>query len=987
MFKPSKQPHVFGLEPGVDFATALVDGLIERSNGQNPSALAHVELFVNTRRMARRVKEIFDQRGSLLLPRIRLVTDLADDPVAADIPAAIAPLRRRLELTNFIARLLESEPDLAPQSALYDLSDSLAGLMDELHGEGVDPETIKTLDVSDQSGHWARALKFISIISNFYSVSESNPDTEARQRMVVERLTAQWEKAPPEHPVIIAGSTGSRGTTAILMDAVARLPQGALILPGFDFDLPSSVWASMDRQDGSEDHPQFRHKLVTERIGLIKNQVEKWSLHPCPSSDRNKVVSLSLRPAPVTDQWLAEGPKLGDLAQAMQDVSMLEAPSPRIEAESIALLLRQAVQDGKRAALITPDRGLTRQVGAALDRWNIVPDDSAGQPLALTPPGRFLRQVGELIGTRLTSEALLALLKHPLTHSNREDRRDHLLRTRRLELHIRRYGPPFPDRDSLVKWANGKASETDEGLVRWAKWLGACLSGLADVDEQNLSAHVALHRKVAEQIAAGPDTGPDAGSAGGLWDEAAGRKALQTIAELETHSDAGGVISARNYTAMFAAILSKGEVRNPDTVHPDVQFLGTLEARVQGADFIILGSMNDGVWPEAAAPDPWLNRKMRKDAGLLLPERRIGLSAHDYEQAIAGKEVWVTRAIRTEEAETVPSRWLNRLINLLEGLPAQGGTEALANMRNKGAELLSIVAASEACDDRVAPENRPSPRPPVNARPKELSITQIKTLIRDPYAIYAERVLGLRALDPLVQSPDAPTRGTVIHKILEKLIKSGIEPDAPDARDTMMEITQSVLEDECPWPTIRRMWTARIERVADWFLETEIERRQNGTPAFFEEPGRVNVGALDFAIKGKADRIDETPDGQVILYDYKTGQVPTQPQQINFDKQLLLEAAMVERGAFAKIGPKRAADAQFIGLGGTPSIVKAPLAKHPTDEVWTQFEKLMQTWAQQDRGYTARLALFSQSDVGYFDHLSRFGEWDLTTKITPEDME
>lgn len=984
MFEPSKTPRIYGLAPGVNFATALVDGLIERSKGDDPFLLARTEVFLNTQRMVRRVQEVFDDRGSLLLPRLRLVTDLSDEPIAADIPPAIAPLRRRLELTNFVAKLLENEPELAPQSSLYDLSDSLAGLMDEMHGEGVDPDIVGTLDVSDQSGHWARALKFINIISSFYKISDTQPDKEARQRLVVTRLVSAWEERPPAHPIIVAGSTGSRGTTALLMEAVSKMPQGAIILPGFDFEMPNHVWDMMERDNGAEDHPQFRHKVLAEKAGISLGEVQRWSDHPCPNPARNRVISLSLRPAPVTDQWLSEGHKLGDLEQAMKGVSLIEAPSPRIEAEAIALVLRQALSKGKKAALITPDRNLTRQVSAALVRWNIEADDSAGQPLALTPPGRFLRQVGELIGTKLTAENLLAILKHPLTHSKREDRREHLLRMRRFELHIRRHGPPFPTAASVIAWASGKEAERDEGLPEWGMWVAECITDCETQCETHLTEFIAFHRAKAELWAAGPNSTEPSGA---LWDEAAGRKALQVVKELENHADAGGVLTARNYLSLFGAILSKGEVRNPDTVHPMVQFLGTLEARVQSAEVIVLGSMNDGTWPEAAAPDPWLNRKMRREAGLLLPERRIGLSAHDYEQAVAGKEVWISRSIRSDEAETVPSRWLNRLVNLLSGLPDQNGEIALEAMRERGQQVLGHVVANETVTERVSPAPRPSPRPPVAARPKELSVTQIKTLVRDPYSIYAEKVLGLRSLDPLVQTADAPTRGIVIHTILEKYIKSGVDPHDPSALEALLAVTDEVLETECPWPTVRRMWRARIERIAPWFIEGEKSRREIGTPKHFETKGFLKLDGLDFMIKGTADRMDETEDGAVVIYDYKSGTIPTEGQVLYFDKQLLLEAAMVERGAFEEVGAKPARDAVYIGLGSSPKQSSAPLDKLPADQVWSEFGQLIRTWMEIERGYSARLAPFSENDTGYYDHLARFGEWDQTYEITPEDME
>ncbi|HBB82406.1 MAG TPA: hypothetical protein DC031_03815, partial [Sulfitobacter sp.] len=77
-----------------------------------------------------------------------------------------------------------------------------------------------------------------------------------------------WQDAPPQHPVILAGSTGSRGTTALLMEAVARLPQGAIILPGFDFEMPTAVWNELDQALLAEDHPQYRFRKLMNMLGV-----------------------------------------------------------------------------------------------------------------------------------------------------------------------------------------------------------------------------------------------------------------------------------------------------------------------------------------------------------------------------------------------------------------------------------------------------------------------------------------------------------------------------------------------------------------------------------------------------------------------------------------------------------------------------------------------------------------------------------------------
>ncbi|MFN3577228.1 MAG: double-strand break repair protein AddB, partial [Tabrizicola sp.] len=369
---------IFALPPGADFPAELVSGLIARMACQPPEAMAKVTLILNTQRMRRRVTDCLLAQGARFLPRLMLVTEAA---LLSDLalPRPTSPLRRRLVLSVLLDRLLEKGATQFPRAALFDLADSLASLMAEMQGEGVTPDRIAALDVANHSAHWARTQAFLGIVAQ--ALAEDAPDAEANLRRAVASLPETWTRRPPPGPVILAGSTGSRGTTALLMQAVAGLPQGAIVLPGHDFDLPYWVWEGMDDALTAEDHPQFRTRRLMDLLGFVPQDVQAWTATPAPDPARNRLVSLALRPAPVTHQWLHEGRELGDLPSATRGLTLVEAPTPRAEAMSIALILREAAETGTRAALITPDRDLTRRVSAALDRWGIRPDDSAGRPL------------------------------------------------------------------------------------------------------------------------------------------------------------------------------------------------------------------------------------------------------------------------------------------------------------------------------------------------------------------------------------------------------------------------------------------------------------------------------------------------------------------------------------------------------------------------------------------------------------------------------
>lgn len=979
MFEPQSQPRVYHLPIGVDFAQSIVTGLEERLSGAGPMDWARTTVIVNTARMQKRVLALFDEGPARLLPRVRLLTDIALTAEAKRIPPPVSKIKRRLELAKLIERLLEVSPDLAPRSSVFDLADSLAKLMDEAHSEDVDPARIADLDVSEYSAHWERSKSFLGIVQA-YLAQEAQPDADFRQSQIIDALIHDWSEHSPTEPIILAGSTGSRGTTSKLMKAVARLPQGAVVLPGFDPDLSSDNWAALETESGPvEDHPQYRLKAYCDSLDIEPTQLRPWSHDTPRDPDRHALISLSLRPAPITDQWMIEGPKLGNLVEATKGISLIEAPSPRMESVAVALRIRQAIEDGQSVALIAPDRAIARKVTAALDQWRIMPDDSAGTLLSLTMTGRFLGQVAELIGAKLTSETLLALLKNPLV-MQAADRGNHLRWTRDLELRIRKKGLPFPTGQDLLDWA---ARSKDHGVDEWAAHIARALDALAAIGQAPLEEVVAAHIRWAVFLIGGD---PQAGERV-LWGGNAGQKARQTVALLEADAPYGGDFLAMDYRALWRQVMGGEEVRGKEQTRSDVMIWGTLEARIGGTDLVILAGLNEGVWPSAPAPDPWLNRKMRAELGLLSPDRKIGLSAHDYQIAMGAPEVVVSRSVKSSEAETVPSRWLNRLTNLIGGLAQNEGEAALENMRTRGRVWVDRAITMETPETIVAPANRPAPRPPFAARPRKLSVTRFKTLVRNPYEIYAREILRLRPLDPLRQTPDAPLRGVLMHSVMERFIREDAN-GGETSREFLMRLAHEEIADNAPWPATQRIWIARFERIVDLFLEQEAERRLRAhpDPARVELEGELYLSDVDFTLTAKADRIDLTPEGRAVLYDYKTGAPPTVNQQEFFDRQLFLQIMMLEKGAFKGIGKLKVEAAEFLGLGSEAPIVPAPLDAEWAETVEPDFKDLIRAYDDEGLGYVARRSMEKDSHESAYDLLSRYGEWDTSERAVPEDL-
>jgi inactivated superfamily I helicase/RecB family exonuclease len=960
MITPGPGPHLYGLPPGADFPRALAEGLRGRLAGARPEAVARVEIIVNARRTAARLLPALARAfgPDALLPAVRVVGGLADHPDAPVPGPPVDPLRRLLDLSELVRALLRRRGDLAPESARFELAAALAGLLDELQGAGIDPAALASLDVGDHARHWETSLAFLRIVTEAWpailvEAGGAAADPEARLRAAIEGLAARWRTAPPDHPVILAGSTGSRPGTALLMQAVAALPAGAVVLPGFDANLPPAAWSAL-----TPEHPQAAIGAVLAGLGAGPGDVRPWADAAEPCAARNRLVSVALRPPPATDAWLAEVPGLRPaLAAATEGLTLIEAESQREEALAVALRLRAGVEGGGAAALVTPDRALARRVTAELARWDLRPDDSAGRPLALTPPGLFLRLLLRLDAAAPQADRLVALLKHPLAGGEGAARGAHMLAVARLEQHLREAGLPTAPRAALGPWA-------------------AAFDRLLPASEQPLAERVAGLAAAAEALAGGPR----------LWGRSDGRAARGLLDRIAAAAAGRGpLLDAPAFARLLDSLLAAENVppADPDSApDPRLRILGNREARIETAPLVILGGLNEGVWPGLPAADPWLSRPMRAALGLGPPERQVGLAAHDFATAAGAAEVVLTRAKRADGAPTLASRWLLRLVNLLGGCGAEGQA-ALAAMQARGTAWLRLARALDRPEAPVPPEGRPAPRPPVAVRPRSLSATRVETLIRDPYAIYAERILRLKPLEPLGRLPDARDRGMLVHAILKRFVE-GLPPGPAlpaDARDRLLAIAEAEIASAVPWAAERRLWRGRLARAADWFLAGEAERRAGGEVAATEIRGRLELAlpAGPFALTARADRIDRLADGSLAIIDYKTGSPPSVKQEAAFARQLWIEAAMAEAGGFEGIAPARVAAMLYLGLTGSGDGGVAREIRPEPAAVAGNHARMIRLLGRFDdpaTPYPSRTRVALARAPGDYDHLARVGEWE-----------
>lgn len=963
-------PKVLTIAAGRPFVEVLARGLLTR-HGADPLALAQVKVLLPNRRAVRALRDAFlrvtDGRA-LLLPDLRPIGDVDEDELALSglpglaagdlaLAPAITPLGRQLILT----RLLLARGDLALDAAAATrLAGDLGRLLDQIQAEDLDLDRLDGLVPDRYARHWQHTLDFLGVLRTVWPTilaERGQLDAVARRSLAIRALAQHWRTMPPSEPIYAAGSTGSLPATAELLGVIARLPAGAVVLPGFDRDLSSEA-AHAAGSDPT--HPQHGMLRLLDRIGVTSDAIDNWDDIEPTGTARSALIRRALYPADLTDQWPTEAPVPDD---AFAGLSRIEALGPREEAEAIALLLRQALETpAKTAALVTPDRDLARRVSAELRRWDIDIDDSAGRPLAAEPPATLIRALLDAAQAAWAPVELLALLKHPLCAAGRS-RGAHLAMVRALDRALR--GPrPAPGLAGIRATVAGSTELED-----WIDRLTPMLAPLAAPNVTGLAGLVDVTVMAAEALA-GDDT---ATGAARLWRGDAGDALRRFFQDLAASAADLPELALDDWPGFLDSLLDGQVIRPSWGTHPRLFIWGQLEARLQQADLLVLGGLNEGTWPADIDPGPWFSRPMRQSFGLPPLEQRIGQAAHDFAQAAAAPTVVLSRAVKVGGAQTVPSRWLLRLGALLGKDPRWSATRRT-----------DVIVWAEIIDRpaEVRPVAPPRPTPPVALRPRSLSVTRIERLLRDPYAIYAQSVLRLKPWDRLDADPGAADRGTRFHQALDRWMADHRDTLPDDAVDRLIAFGEEALADLLARPSVRAFWLPRFRRIAAWFVAFERDRRQSARTLVTEIKGKRGFDAPGgpFVLTGTADRIDRRQDGKLAILDYKTGQMASKKQVLElYAPQLPLEAAIAQAGGFPGVPAGPVAELMLLRLTGGSPEGEARSVSDDIDNlarrVWQELQELITRYDDPTHPYLSHLVDERRDSVGDYDHLARVREW------------
>ncbi|HVI31507.1 double-strand break repair protein AddB [Phenylobacterium sp.] len=981
-------PRWYNIPAHRPFAQDLAQGLHDALAPEGPEALSQAVVLIPTRRGARAIADAFVAAAggrAVLPPQMRPLGDLEEgeppfEPgdLSLDLPAAIEPLKRRFELTRLVADNAHLLPgrELTASGAL-ELADALGGFLDSLQIEEVEAgEKLAGLVEAELAEHWRVSRDFLETALTQWPKRLAElgvADVSERRVRLLRRLAEAWTLKPPQGVLVAAGSTGTAPATRALLIAVASAPQGCVVLPGLDQDLAERAWDDVDVQ-----HPQGALKRLLDEAGVERGEVEAWPAAQAYTAQgrwRRRVVNEALRPAEATADWLhaierlrheAEAERIDPVAEGLKGLSLVSARSEEEAATVAALLLREALETPERtAALVAPDQALARRVAAKLARWGVVPDSSAGESLAGCRCGALAGLVARAAVDPLDPVTLLAILKHPYVRLGMAP--DTLAREAATLERRGLRGPRPRDWDEL----RTRLKEHPEARAL-SEALEALLGAFAAEPETPRAAAGAV-ASVMETLARDAH-----GDLGDLWSGHGGEAMSRLLAGLIADGEALPRGSWRSFADLLERLMEGESIRTGGATHPRLRILGAIEARLVRADRLVVAGLEEGVWPRGAPLDPFLSRPMRARLGLPPPERRVGLAAHDFAQAACAPEVVLLHAERREGAPSIKSRWLWRLETLARGAGVEipGRDEVLAWARRLDAPT------------DYAPAKRPAPMPPVAHRPRELFVTRVENLTRDPYAVWARDILKLRALERPDETVEARARGTAIHEAFE-LFARGYPGALPDDAAAQFEklYLDALVRHGMPHEALARE-QALAREAAQWVVELERQRR-DGRAIHVELEGALTVDAPagPFTIKARADRIEVTRDGFGHILDYKTGKAPSKKEvATGFSPQLTLTAAILAGGGFEGLGRPAPGDLTYLEVTGRKPAGKVeiraaagPESQDAAAHALAGLSELVARFDRPNQPYLSRVApQFVKARMSDYDHLARVFEWSTS---------
>ncbi len=931
---PATMPKIYTIPPDVAFLPALAQWFLQSFSQEYTSDAL---IFLPTRRACRAFSHAMltclpHAQKAMILPRIVALAEAENEPVIQHLllstpsvaerylalPPAISGAERRVRMQRLVSAL---DSSLLPAQSLA-LADDLLELLDECHAQQISAHAIRQILPENMAEHWQVLLPHLHMIIQGWPevlAELGKTDPILRRNSVLGLLAECLQQGNYTFPVIAAGSTGSQPATASLLLAIAKQPNGALILSGLDTNISDDIWDDIDAG-----HPQFAIKTL-----LQKAQMPRLAVDIMVPSEKD----LSFWPSVFyPEKWLQNWREKPSVRP--ENLFVLDHENDAQEAQTIALLIRETLEHpNKKVALITPSTALMDKVCAILARYDVLVQSSAGSALRDTPSGVILRLVIEWMQQPTSPRHILALLQHPLVHVG-FSREACLQASRLFEKEQCHAVISHKHWDVYI----GNASEESSLLLRKLKQYSDNLCA----DAEALSATVLLKQSLllTEQI-----TTDDQGKVH-LWHTQEAAQWQQWSAEWLDAAQQMNPIHQEHLPTLIESMLAGSVVRQVYAAHPRIEILSSMEARLLHFDRVILAGLNEGHWPELSSTGPWISAAMRTQAGLPSLQERTSQQALDFYLQAHSTEVFCTYSHKIGSSPALPSRWLERLFACLQ-----------AQSNATRSEIISILAhpAMHWRKDVHAPDHVEMTSPPdpslssIHWPNHKISATTIERLKRNPYAVYVSKILRINPLEPLDAPPTNKESGTHLHAVLQRWKQQ--EPRNIEHFDACFEaiwaIAEAVLKEQNLPASISIFWEKSWRSMLQNFLIWEMDSPSHLTKVLEQ---RGEMALEQWSVHATPDRIDQMEDGTLRVIDYKSKNSAGISAAEIKSKQLLqlpIAALIAYEGGFTAQGIKQAT---------TASALEYWTLKGPKRTVVHDTEKLaVETYVQQVKDDLAAL--------------------------------
>lgn len=855
--------NIFHIPSDQNFLQNIIKGAKEKID---PSLFSKTIILLPSHRSCRELERILlSEYDDVMIPKIIPIASLEESlsfEIFEDlntIPKSITYTEAKFLLANLIKD--KTRIDDAKASDHLNIAGGLMKLIMKFEKEDMPIYNIDKAFLGDHPIHIEKILNHLQVISSAWPklLSKLNVVTPiTRRNLFIKKLIKKWEELPPSYPIIIAGSTGTFRTTQMLLNSVSKLKNSFVILQGVDH------LKNFEDTHFDETHPSFQLNLLLKDLQAQVRHIESWYTESLTSSQYNFASILFKKE--YTD--IARS-KISD-----QNIEYIECASLQEEANLISIKVRETLEFGhKNIGIISNNKSLRMRLKSTLELWNIDSECSDGIPITSTPQIKFIFSIFRVVHENFTPISLLTLLTNELNILDHESRNS----VSKLEIKYLRGIRKYRNISELIQKAknNGDHDITIllEKTANYLKPVFNILNSKSFKIQSLLNILIQTSEDMSSQE---------------IWSGDIGEKVHEIIHLILQTIPEENKINLDEFEIILSEVFREYSVYSKLNINKRVSILSPIESRLLSFDYTILSGLNEKSWPETPEIDPWLSTAFYKQLKISSPHTAIGQSANDFLSLLNQDKLLITRSINDNNSPQIPSRWITKL-----------------ELWFKAADILDKIKPTESslktfAKNLHAPESfvkysAPSPKPEINLRPSKLSVTQIEKLMRDPYSVYASKILKLKPLEKLDKMPDQLEFGNFIHATLDLFHKSSKNLEPQNYLDTILQIGNQLLADMISNPVIHKIWQPRFYKIAAWVAEYETNIRNTKTVE--TEVIYSMVIGKNFTLTAKADRIEyDIQTNTISVLDFKTGSIPTNEDvRKGFSPQLTLEALLIEK--------------------------------------------------------------------------------------------